>query len=198
MTVTDKVALIDLDGTVADYDAAMGRYMRLLQSPGETAYTDRLSNLDGGGKEPSHIEARRKLVQQLPGFWRYLPRLALGFEIVDELRTLGFDLHVLTKGPKKTPSAWSEKVEWCQEHLPDVSVTVGSDKSLVYGRVLVDDWPEYFEKWLDVRPRGLVVCVAHPWNADCIDPRVFRYDGTNREELRRRLTAAYERQSGNE
>lgn len=197
MTVTDRVALIDLDGTVADYDASMAQHMQALQSPGETAYTDRLSDLDGG-REPSHIEARRKLIQRLPGFWRGLPRLELGFEVVDELRQLGFDLHVLTKGPKKTPNAWSEKVEWCQEHLPDVSVTVGSDKSLVYGRVLVDDWPEYYEKWLDVRPRGLVVCVAHPWNEGSTDQRVFRYDGTDRDELRRRLTVAFERSAKTE
>lgn len=194
----DNVALIDLDGTCADYSGVMKERMRALQAPEEEPYIDRLTLGGPRGAEPSHIEARRKLVQRIPGFWRDLPRIELGFEVVDLLREIGFDLHVLTKGPLKCASAWSEKVEWCQRHLPDALVSVSTDKSLVYGRVLVDDWPDYFEKWLEVRPRGLVVAIAHPWNADVIDPRVFRYDGTNRDELKRRLTVAYERPSGSE
>lgn len=107
---------------------------------------------------------------------------------------------MLTKGPKSTPNAWSEKVEWCTKHLPGRLVTLSSDKSLVYGRILVDDWPPYFEKWLQVRPRGLVICVAQPWNI-AYDRggyeeggNVLRYDGANREELRERIHAAFNRQ----
>jgi 5'(3')-deoxyribonucleotidase len=198
----DRWALVDLDGTVADYDAALTDAMRAIQGPDEPPYANRYE--DGGvRREVPHVEARRKLIQRQPGFWKGLRRLPLGFEVVDELRDLGFSLHVLTKGPTTTPSAWSEKVEWCSEHLPDAIVTVTGDKSFVYGRVLFDDFPPYFEKWLAVRPRGLVVCVAHPWNAEYAaggakeTPSVLRYDGTNRAELRARLSRAYER-SGRE
>jgi 5'-nucleotidase len=191
----DKIALIDLDGTVADYDTALQAGMLSIQAPGEPAYADRHT----GGTEPPYAEARRKLIQRQTGFWRDLRPLPLGFEVVEELRTLGFELHVLTKGPKTTPNAWSEKVEWCAEHLPDATVTITGDKSLVYGRVLVDDYPPYFLRWLDVRPRGLVVCVAHPWNEAFAPgganahPNVLRYDGENRAVLRQRLARAFER-----
>ncbi len=211
--IDDNVALIDLDGTVADYDKALRDAMLTLQAPNEPPYEDRYT----GGTEPPYIEARRKMIQRQPGFWRNLERLERGFEVVDELRTIGFGLHVLTKGPQSKhddpraySGAWAEKLEWSRRHLPDATVTVSGEKSLVYGRVLFDDFPPYFTKWLDVRPRGLVICVAHPWNAQygrgmpaearlhgpSERPRVIRYDGTDIIELREALRRAYERAPG--
>lgn len=196
--MSDNIALIDLDGTVADYDAALTEAMKTLQAPDEPSYQDRYT----GGVEPSYIEARRKMIQRQPGFWRNLKPLQLGFDVVDEFRRLEFGLHVLTKGPRSTPNAWGEKLEWCTEHMPDALVTVSSDKSLVYGRALVDDYPDYFMGWLRHRPRGLVVCVAHPWNEGFRkggrqeNPNVFRYDGTNRKELSDLVRRVAQRKSG--
>jgi hypothetical protein len=183
----DRVALIDLDGTAADYDASMRRELERLRAPDEPPLGERSDD------EPPHVEARRKLIQRMPGFWRGLPRLAPGFQIIDELRQIGFRLHVLTKGPLSSPNAWTEKVEWCREHLPDADVTISQDKALVYGRVLVDDYPPYFLPWLKHRPRGLVVCVAHPWNEGVEHPNVIRYTGDNLPTVRARLERAFAR-----
>lgn len=188
----DRIALIDLDGTVADYDRAMATEMAKLAAPEE----DPPETVDFDSPKEPHIKAREELIRRQPGFWRNLPRLELGFEIVEDLEAVGFGLHVLTKGPTRTTSAWTEKVEWCHEHLPQAAITITQDKALVYGRILVDDWPPFMTSWLSVRPRGLVVCVAHPWNAGVDHPSVFRYDGTNREELRVRLRQAWNRVSG--
>lgn len=193
----DKTALIDLDGTVADYDCAMKRMQLALQAPNEPPYGDRYTH----ATEPDYITIRRKLIQGQIGFWKNLPPILMGLDVLDEIRAVGFNLHVLTKGPLKTLNAWSEKVEWCAMHMADTPVTIGSDKSLVYGRVLFDDFPPYFLKWLLVRPRGLVICLPHPWNegfkpgGDQAHPNVFRYDGSNIEELRVLLKRAYERES---
>jgi len=192
--VEDRIALIDLDGTVADYDKAMAVEMARLASPEE----DPPETVDFDSPKEPHVKAREELIRRQPGFWRSLPKLELGFEIVEDLETVGFGLHVLTRGPSRTTSAWTEKVEWCHEHLPQAAVTITQDKALVYGRVLVDDWPPFMKGWLTVRPRGLVVCVAHPWNAGVDHPQVFRYDGTNREALRERLHQAFCRVSGKE
>ncbi len=192
----DLVANIDFDDTVAGYSLALREHMDRLRAPGEPVFTDRVE------PEPPYIEARRKMIQRQPGFWRELEPLPLGFEVVDELRTLGFTLNVLTKGPKTTPGAWTEKQEWCAKHLPDAMVTITQNKALVYGRVLVDDWPDYFTKWLQVRPRGLVICLAHPWNEGFAKggaqehPNVLRYDGTDVLGLRWALEAAHGRAPG--
>lgn len=189
MNSDDLIALIDLDSSVADYDRSMREWQDKIKSPGEPEVDCR----DGA---PEWWEARRKLIQGLPGFWKNLLRLEPGFEVVEELKAVGFKLHVLTKGPEKQPLAWAEKLEWSQQHLPGAGVTVTLDKSGVYGRVLLDDYPPYFEAWLKHRPRGLVICVAQPWNTKISHPNVFRYDGTNRVELKTRIKEAYERPAG--
>lgn len=196
----DAIALFDLDGTLADYDAALHEQMRLIQDLSEPPFVTRM-----GGTEPFHIEARRKLIQRQPGFWRNLEPIPLGMTVLKAAERIGFETHVLTKGPATTPNAWSEKLQWCQKYVPDALVTITQDKSLVYGRVLCDDYPPYFLKWLEVRPRGLVICVSQPWNEGFAKggpqehPRVLRLakdDVSQYEELCIRLQAAYDRKGG--
>jgi 5'-nucleotidase len=193
----DRIALIDLDGTVANYDEAMVAQMASLQAPGEPPYVQRYA----GSYEDPHMEHRRKLIQCAPGFWRSLRPIQRGFDVVKTLEDIGFTLHVLTKGPRASPGAWGEKVEWCLTHLPQAVVTVTGDKSLVYGRVLFDDYPPYFEAWLKKRTRGVVVCLAHPWNEDYASggpkckPNIIRYTDDMRT-LRGVLERAYEREQG--
>lgn len=170
----DRVARIDLDGSVADYDGEMRRRMAV----------------------PHHIEMRRKLIKNAPGFWRNLPRLEMGFEVVEELRAAGFRLDVLTKGPKTTNNAWTEKKEWCDVNLPDADVTVTQNKAHNYGRILMDDFPPYFLPWLKVRKRGFVIAVAQPHNEMIDHPRVLRYDGTNRTEMREKIRLVHDRMPG--
>jgi len=186
----DRIALLDMDGTIADYDSAMNDALATLRSPGEPVFER--------GLFPDWIEARRTLIAMQPGFWRNLRPLPLGFSIVDVLMSLDFRITVLTKGPNRKPGAWSEKVEWCREYLPGVPVTITEDKSHTYGKLLVDDWPPYVMGWLGNRPRGIVIMPAQSWNegADAQSPNIFRYDGSNPLVLRRVLEAVAARRSG--
>jgi len=189
MTETNKpaepIALFDMDGTLADFARSMKAKLADLRSPKEDPTLDETAYED-----VPHVKARRRLIKSQPGFWRDLEKVELGFQILAEAQAQQFRCHVLTKGPRKVSRAWQEKVEWCNEHIPELPIHIGEDKGLVYGKLLCDDWPEYIERWLTWRPRGFVIAVAQPWN-EAIDKRfpknVVRFDGTNFPYVRERM-----------
>lgn len=182
------IALVDMDGTLCDCAAAIAEGLANLRGPNEDSREEQNSEL------PAHIIARRRLIMSVPGFWRSLRPLPLGSQIVALLREIGFNTYVLTKGPRDQALAWTEKFEWCRDHVPDISVIVTEDKSLVPGTVFVEDWPPYFDQWLQRHPRGFVVVPAQPWNVNAEESfpgRTVRYDGTNSDAVRNALEALY-------
>jgi len=205
VTVSPIIALVDMDGTIADYDLGIQVNMDLIRSPEETGPT-----VFHGVKEdqPDYYRNRVKMIRNQAGWWKNLLTLPDGFQIVGMLKKLGFEIHVLTKGPKSSPNAFTEKVCWCKKHLPGVPVMLVENKGLVYGRVLVDDWPPYVEAWLKARPRGLVVMPDRPWNQGFSHSNVVRayvnstpgdeQEGllANLEEVYIALKSAYDRVEG--
>lgn len=165
-----SLALVDMDGTLANFMAALVSQLELLRSPDEPAL-DLAGNDDD---DPPWLKARKRLIKSRPGFWRNLERIEAGFDMVDVLRHLGYEIHVLTRGPANNSIAWSEKLDWVREHLGDTSITITLDKGLVYGKVLVDDYPEYALSWLKHRPRGKVILPSQPWNVGFEHPQVIR------------------------
>jgi hypothetical protein len=134
--------------------------------------------------QPAHVQERIRLIRANPGFWINLPVLPAGFEILEEARRLGLQIEVLTKGPRHSPIAWMEKLQWCDKNLAVFphQVTITMDKGLVYGKLLVDDYPEYALRWLRWRKRGTVIMPDQPWNRGFEHPQLYRYTG-NRPEL---------------
>lgn len=181
-TRQELIGLVDLDGSCADYDGAMRRDMLKIATPGE--------DIEWYGENvPQYLRERKKMIQDQPGWWRNLDVLPIGMALVQIMQELEYSLMVLTKGPtKRNPAAWSEKVEWCKEKLPEVPVTITADKGLVYGKVLVDDFPEYATRWLEWRPRGQVIMPKQPWTEGFQHPNVFRCGMDDLDEARRILT----------
>ena len=161
-----QIALIDMDGTVADYSGAIRRSLKRLSSPYEPDLPDDIHNV------PDWLERRMNMVKSQDGFWRELPPITRGLLVVDILVDMGFVTSVLTKGPNKTRSAWTEKAQWCDKYLPGSPLFMVDaeqperHKALVYGRVLFDDFPPYAEAWLKVRPRGRVLMLERSYNTD--------------------------------
>jgi len=184
------IALFDLDGTLADYDGQIRKDLTKIASPNEPS----VNNVDIY-HDDGYIDARRHMITSQVGWWLKLPKFKLGFDVLKECKKIGFEIVVLTKGPSTKFSAWSEKVEWCDKNLSKYikGVTITNNKGLVYGAVLVDDFPPYVESWLKHRPRGLVIMPAHPHNKEFKHPNVVRYDGKNLPEVIERLSKQFNR-----
>lgn len=183
--LAEPIGLFDLDGTLANFDASMRPKLAALRSPGEDPEAEATER-----EEVPYMKERRRLIKSQPGFWRDLEPIPLGFQLLEEARAQRFLCQILSKSPRKIPAAAGEKIEWCVKYVPDLPIVLSEDKGLVYGKMLCDDWPEYIERWLTWRPRGLVIAVAQPWNVG-IDARfsknVVRFDGTNFAYVRERM-----------
>jgi hypothetical protein len=190
----DRVALFDLDGSLADYDLAMRRDLRPLCAPQEPPITVDTNLHELEDRHP-HIKARMDLIKAKPGWWLTLPRIEMGFVIVNLAREMGYQLNVLTKAPFHHTRAWTEKVEWCkgQPELAAADVHLTMNKGLVYGTLLYDDYPVYMDLWLANRPRGLGIMLATPENSEYKHPNVVKWDGTNLKKVARAMQAAYDR-----
>ena len=132
------------------------------------------------------------------GWWRDLRPLRVGMQIMDLVQS-EWAPNILTKGPATKPYAWAEKVEWCAKHIyKGIPVTVCADKSLVYGKALVDDYPPYIEKWLKYRPNGLVLMPAHDYNRNFRHQNVLRITDSGEDVAlaRKALDLALARREG--
>lgn len=189
-TPPKRRALVDLDGTVADYSKALRRDELAILSPGETPRLEPEAE-----DEYPYVKLRRRIIKSQPGWWRNLEPIESGLRIVRMMEELGFRITVLTRGPRSNPNAWAEKVDWVKIHMPPSSrvCVMDDEKAIVYGRVLMDDWIPYVKPWLRERPRGLVIMPDQPWNQGYTHPQVIRDNGTNDEEIRAALIAQRDR-----
>lgn len=215
----NKLCLFDMDGTLCDHTGALMRDLALIQSPNDPVIKRHDDDELPWAKE------RKRLIRSQPDWWYNLDRIKAGFDIYHLVRSFGFQIYVLTKGPWTCANAWSEKVKWCRKHLSDdIKIVISEDKSIVYGRVLVDDYVPYIMGWLNHRPRGLAIMVANEENKDYMaeaekycrkiqnssflhgfekaekEGRIFRYDidslsyEEDYKEIKSKLQYAFERE----
>lgn len=185
----EDIALFDMDGTICDYDATLFADLEKLRGPDEPVFHPPIKD-----RAPAYIQERAKLIQACKNWWANLPKFKLGFDLWDLAGELEFQRMILTQGPRRNPNAWTGKKLWIDKNLgPDTDIIITRDKGLVYGKVLVDDFPKYIERWLEWRPRGLVIMPANPENQDYKHPQVIRYDGSNLDQVREAMKLARER-----
>jgi len=178
---SDKIALFDMDETLVDFQGALRSRLEKMQGPDEEFPAD-LWNM------PDYWYARAQAIKKEPGFWRNLQPLAWGQQVLKVCQEIGFDIHILTKGPTTGSQAWAEKVDWVHEHMPFATLHITEDKRIAYGRVFIDDYWPFMELWLKNRPRGLGV-VNYPSH---VHPNLVSvHDGM--DKVRERLQEAFDR-----
>lgn len=177
----NNIGLFDLDNSLADYTGGLNDALHKLMSEEEIAsFKDLWEEYD----EKPFIRARIRLIKSQPGFWLNLLPILKGFAILKTAKDIGFNIHILTKGPKKLPAAWQEKVLWAQKYLgQDADIHITSDKGMVYGKFLYDDFPDYMLRWLKNRPRGLGIMPVTNENKSFTHPNVIKWDGKNYDEI---------------
>jgi hypothetical protein len=180
--------LFDLDGTLCDYDKAMKSDMQCLRAPNEPLYAG-VPHDDA----PQYLQNRANLIRTSEDWWANLEQFKLGFDIWNLTKQIGYRHVILTQGPRLNSAAWSGKKRWINENLgSETDVVITRDKGLVYGKVLVDDWPRYIIKWLKWRPRGLVIMPAQKHNLGFKNPQVIRYTGKNLSVVSKALEQKYD------
>jgi FMN phosphatase YigB (HAD superfamily) len=189
-----KIALFDLDGSLAGFHETLMTDLQKLQSPNDPPITHDLWSLED---QYPFMKARMKMIRKVPGWWANLSKIEEGFSVLKIAKDIGFKNHILTKGPKTNAIAWKEKIEWCAENVGDLadSVNIVSDKGLFYGVFLYDDYPDYMLAWLKNRPRGLGIMPETPYNKEFKHPQVVKYNGKNLDQVVDCMHIAYNRKS---
>jgi hypothetical protein len=184
MNKIETIVLFDMDDTLFDHNGQLLKDLRKLSSPTEPELSEEnLYHL------PDYIRERSFRIREKKEWWANLPKFHLGWDLWELVGELGYNREILTRANLKNPSMWIGKIECIvknfQEKVP--TTITSSSKSRHYGRVLVDDFPEYCSSWLKHRPRGLVIMPAHSYNKQFSHPQTVRYDGTNLEQVRQAL-----------
>ena len=181
-----KIALFDMDGVLCDYFNQLSKDLNKLKSPLEPKVKDFFAD-----NNPQYIKERIKLIKQSEDWWANLPKLKIGHDILNLAKKMKFRIVILSKTPSKNPSAYSGKKKWVERYLGEgTEVILTEDKGMVYGRILVDDFPGFIVSWLKYRPRGLVIMPANKQNRKFKHPQVIRYTGKNLKQVRMAMEVA--------
>ena len=174
----ENMALFDMDGTLCDFEKAMFKSLEFLRGPEEEVYYPPIKD-----DAPKYIQNRADLVMADANWWANMPKFQFGWDVLDIARKLDYRIMILTQAPRKNPFSLSGKKMWLDKHLPGTDFTMTRDKGLIYGKVLVDDYPRYADRWLEWRKNGLVIMPANRINEGYSHKQVIRYDGSNLDEV---------------
>jgi hypothetical protein len=187
-----NIGLFDLDGSLADYAGQLKQDLSKVLNKTDLDKLNELGIWAVDDLEP--FKSLIRLIRHQPDWWKNLKPITDGLDIFNLSDKIGFENNILTKGPKHYPQAWKEKVEWCQWHLgQDIDIHITSDKGMVYGKFLYDDYPDYMLRWLSRRPRGLGIMPVNDFNWNFSHPQVVKWNGTNYYEVKEALEGCYKR-----
>ncbi len=78
----ENVALFDMDGTLCDYVGQLSEDLKKLAAPGESDFVGELKDA------PSHIKIRADIIRSSQEWWKNIPRLQSGWDILKVAKDL--------------------------------------------------------------------------------------------------------------
>lgn len=141
------VVLVDMDNTIADFDEHALKLLR--ERHGSVFDIDQSSltkfPLAANFPEPEHKLAVTSLLFE-ENFFRSFKPIQGAIQGLKEMQAHPYvEVFLCTAPIRRNKFCASEKIEWVRHHLGDDwvgRVIITSDKSLVYGDLLIDDAPE--------------------------------------------------------
>lgn len=138
---------LDMDGVLADFNGLAAQVLN--------ADSKEKQQASQNGK---WSETDWKKLRDFPGLYRKLSKTDIADDLVDLARlfrdNLNYTLSILTAVPKNNdvPDAFHDKIEWIQEHYPDLRVRFGpystdKQKHAQKGDILVDDRKDNCDQW---------------------------------------------------
>lgn len=161
---------LDMDGVLADFDAAARRALGMEPSAFEATY--------------GAVEFWRRL-REIPFLYRGLRPMADAAYLVQSCLAVGVPVEVLTAIPRRdsVPTAEQEKREWIAEHFPMLPINFGpysrdKAKYAAFGYVLIDDRKDNIDRWRAADGIGILHATARDsvrnlmgWVADALPAR---------------------------
>jgi len=128
---TSNMIFIDMDGVLADF---------------ETKMIELFPEVANMVQHSEEVRPYADKCQELVGFYRDLPPMPGAIEAFHALRQK-YDVWILSAPSFDNPHSYTEKREWCREHLGDEhiykKIILSNDKGFFSGRALIDDRTKY-------------------------------------------------------
>lgn len=126
------------------------------------------------------IRNRINLIMSKQGFWTNLKPLEAGLTLYKYISER-FDTYILTKARKECSLGWKEKVDWIHKYIGNnVNILVVTEKKIVMGDLLFDDYYKNATNWLVNNPNGRVLIPKRKSNrkeeAENKDERIVFWD----------------------
>ena len=137
--------LVDMDGVLADFEGYLIQRWEQLYPDSYKIRPEERKHFYISRQLPKEWRPKLYQIMYAREFFASLPPIPGGKEALNEMRALGWQVHICSSPLIENRTGASEKFAWVEEHLGrdwvgDLILT--SDKTLVRGDVLIDDRPE--------------------------------------------------------
>lgn len=171
--------LVDMDGTICDWDTTLDRHVDDLYPEFSSVIprkgTIKTFNL-WQGQSPEVQEAISAIFDH-PGFYKEIPEIPFAVEALHEMRAQGHSVAIVTSPWWSNVTCLEDKKNWVADHLGEDwldSLIFTKDKTRVVGDILFDDKPEIHGEY-EGREAWIQILVDQSYNREVKKPRLTHW-----------------------